>query len=88
MTSRLLRVNARLKTSHGCARQASAISGLLSSLIKTLDDSDASVRAAAAKALSNFGGPASIEALKKRMEAEESIHVRASLEQALEKLRD
>ena len=59
---------------------------MLSSLIKTLDDSDASVRGAAAKALSNFGGPASIEALKKRMEAEESIHVRASLEQALYKL--
>ncbi|MFY9574486.1 MAG: HEAT repeat domain-containing protein [Blastocatellia bacterium] len=61
---------------------------MLSSLINTLNDSDASVRSAAAKALGNFGGPTSIDALKKRMEAEESIHVRAAVEQALEKLGD
>jgi hypothetical protein len=59
---------------------------MLPSLIKTLDDSDASVRGAVATALGNLGDPASVEALKRRMEAEESIHVRASLEQALDKL--
>jgi HEAT repeats len=61
---------------------------MLSSLIKTLDDSDASVRGAAAMALGNLGDRASVEALKRRMETEDSIHVRASLEQALEKLGD
>jgi hypothetical protein len=59
---------------------------MLSSLIAALDDSDASVRGAVATALGNFGDPDSIEALKKRMEMEESVHVRASLERALEKV--
>ena len=61
---------------------------MLSSLIAALDDSDASVRGAVAMALGNFGDRASVELLKRRMEVEESIHVRASLEQALEKLGD
>ena len=61
---------------------------MLTWLIAAFDDSDASVRGAVAMALGNFGGLTSIEALKKRMQAEESIHVRASLEQVLEKLRD
>jgi hypothetical protein len=59
---------------------------MLSSLIAALDDSDASVRGAVATALGHFGDPDSIEALKKRMEMEESVHVRASLERALEKV--
>jgi HEAT repeat protein len=59
---------------------------MLSSLVATLDDSDASVRSAVAMALSNLGDPASVEPLKGRLELEESIHVRASLERALEKL--
>jgi len=59
---------------------------MLASLIKTLDDSDASVRAAVAIAMGNLGDPASVEELKSRMETEESIHVRASLERALQKL--
>ena len=59
---------------------------MLSSLVKTLDDSEASVRGAVAMALGNFGDRTSVEPLKRRMEVEESIHVRASLEQALEKL--
>jgi hypothetical protein len=59
---------------------------MLSSLVATLDDSDASVRSAVAMALRNLGDRASVEALKRRLELEESIHVRASLERALEKL--
>ena len=61
---------------------------MLSSLTAALDDSDASVRGAVAKALGKLGDPASVEALKRRMELEESILVRASLEQALENLRE
>jgi hypothetical protein len=60
-------------------------SRMLPSLIAALDDSDASVRAAVAIALSKLGDQASIEPLKRRMQIEESIHVRASLELALEK---
>jgi HEAT repeat protein len=59
---------------------------VLSSLIDALDDSDASVRGAVAKALGKLGDPASVGPLKQRMEVEESIHVRASLEQALQEL--
>ena len=61
---------------------------VLTSLIGVLDDSDASVRGAVAKALGKLGDPASVAPLKQRMEIEESIHVRASLEEALQKLRD
>ncbi len=59
---------------------------MLSSLLTALDDSDASVRGAVATALGKLGDPASVEPLTHRMEVEESIHVRASLEQALENL--
>ena len=61
---------------------------MLPSLIAALDDSEASVRGAVANALGKLGDPASVEPLKRRMESEESIHVRASLEQALEDLGD
>jgi hypothetical protein len=61
---------------------------MLSSLIAALDDSDASVRGAVAIALAKLGDPASIEPLTRRMEVEESIFVKSSLEQALEKLGD
>ena len=59
---------------------------MLSSLIAALDDSDASVRGAVAMALGKLGDPSSVEPLKRRWDLEESIHVRASLEQALQKL--
>jgi len=59
---------------------------MLSSLLATLDDSEAAVRSAVAIALTNLGDRASVEPLKRRLELEESIHVRASLERALEKL--
>ena len=61
-------------------------SRMLSPLIAALDDSEASVRGAAALALGNLDDPASVDALHRRIETEESIYVRASLEQALEKL--
>ena len=59
---------------------------VLSSLIAALDDNDASVRGAVAKALGKIGDNGSIEPLKRRLEFEESIHVRALLHQALEEL--
>lgn len=59
---------------------------MLPALIAALDDHDASVRSAVAMALANVREPASVAALKDRLEIEESIHVRASLEQALRKL--
>jgi len=59
---------------------------VLSSLIAALDDSDASVRGAVAKALGKIGDNGSIEPLRRRLEFEESIHVRALLHQALEEL--
>jgi HEAT repeat protein len=59
---------------------------MLSSLVSTLDDSDASVRSAAASALAELGDARAIDPLKRRAEKEESIHVRAALLKALEKL--
>jgi hypothetical protein len=56
------------------------------SLTAALDDSDASVRAAVALALGNLGDSASVDALNRRMELDDSIQVRASLKQAIEKL--
>jgi HEAT repeat protein len=61
-------------------------SRMLSSLVATLDDSDAAVRSAVAMALGTLGDPASVEPLKRRLELEESMHVRALLERALERL--
>lgn len=59
---------------------------MLPSLIVALDDSDTSVRRAVATALSHLSDPSSVDALKRRIDVEESIQVRSSLEQALAKL--
>lgn len=59
---------------------------MIRSLVDALDDSDASVRGAVAKALGKLGDPASVSPLRQRLEVEESIHVKASLEQALQQL--
>ena len=59
---------------------------MLSSLVNTLDDSDASVRAAAASALGHLGDPRALDPLNHRIEIEEAIQVRAALRSAVEKL--
>jgi HEAT repeat protein len=59
---------------------------MLSPLMEALDDSDASVRSTVAAALGCLGDGRAIDALKGRLEVEESIHVRAALNQALDKL--
>ena len=59
---------------------------MLPSLIVALDDNEASVRRAVAVALASLRDPSSVDALKRRMEVEESLQVRASLEDALAKL--
>jgi len=80
---------ARQKAAEDLARMCTSGKGdsrMLNPLIDSLDDSDASVRGAVATALGKLGDPASREALTRRMEVEDSIPVRASLAQALEKL--
>jgi hypothetical protein len=59
---------------------------MLSPLISALGDSDASVRSTSAAALSNLGDVAAVEALRRRLEEEESIHVRAAVQRAITKL--
>jgi HEAT repeat protein len=59
---------------------------MLPSLVAALNDNDASVRSAAANALLQLGSPEAIAPLKRRLESEESIHVRASLQRAIERL--
>ncbi len=60
---------------------------MFSSLVNALDDNDASVRGAVAIALASLGDLRAIEPLKFRQEIEESIHVRALVMHALERLR-
>jgi HEAT repeats len=59
---------------------------MLSALVAALDDSDASVRSAAANALASLGSDRAIEPLKRRIGVEESIHARAAMQRAVEKL--
>jgi HEAT repeat protein len=59
---------------------------MLTPLLKALEDSDAAVRSAVANALTQLGSDAAIAPLKRRLEVEESIHVRASLQRAIETL--
>ena len=59
---------------------------MLPALLATLNDRDASVRGAVAAALANLGDEQAIESLKRRLEEEESIHVKAALNKAIEKL--
>jgi len=80
---------ARQKAAEDLSRMCASGQGdsrMLNPLIDSLDDSDASVRGAVATALGKLGDPASREPLTRRMEVEDSILVRASLAQALEKL--
>jgi HEAT repeat protein len=54
--------------------------------LAALNDRDASVRGAVAAALGNLGDRQAIEALKVRLEEDESIHVKAALDKAMRKL--
>ena len=62
-------------------------SRMLSALVGALDDSEASVRGAAATALGNLGDAEATDVLKRRLEEEESVHARTALERSLQKLR-
>ena len=59
---------------------------LLQPLVEALQDSDAAVRSAAAEALSKLGEARAIEALKQRLEVEDSIQTLAALRKALQRL--
>lgn len=55
-------------------------------LITALDDNSAAVRGAVAKALASLGDERATEALARKAQSDESIHVRAVAQQALDKL--
>jgi HEAT repeat protein len=59
---------------------------MLPALVAALDDKEASVRSAVAAALGNLGNAEALASLKQRLENEESIHVRSSLQKAIDKL--
>lgn len=59
---------------------------MLPSLIVALNDSDASVRGMVAAALGNLSDMEAVDPLRRRLEVEESIHVRGALRKALQKL--
>lgn len=59
---------------------------MLPPLLAALDDNDASVRSAAASALVQLGSPDALAPLKRRLEVEEAIQVRASLQRAIKQL--
>jgi HEAT repeats len=59
---------------------------MFSALIAALDDRDANVRSAAANALASLAMPEAVEPLHQRLNIEESIQTRASIQRAIEKL--
>src|SRR5215211_2628003 len=59
---------------------------MLSSLVAALNDSDATGRSTAANALSNIGDVAAVEPIRRRLEDEDSVHVRAALQRAMARL--
>jgi hypothetical protein len=61
-------------------------SRMLPALLAALNDRDASVRGAVAAALANLGDLQAVEALRLRREEDESIHVKAALDRAIQKL--
>ena len=61
-------------------------SRMLPALLAALNDRDASVRGAVAAALANLGDQQAVEALKVRRDEDESIHVKAALDKAIQKL--
>jgi hypothetical protein len=61
---------------------------MFSPLVGALQDSDPSVRSAAADALSSLGDVRAVEALKQRLEIEDSIQTLSSLRKAIQRLED
>ncbi len=61
-------------------------SRMLSSLVFALDDCEPAVRTAVAKALGKLNDPAAIDHMKRRLDVEESIQVRAALQRVIESL--
>lgn len=61
---------------------------MLSPLIGALQDSDASVRTAAADALCSLGDARAVEPLKQRLEIEDSIQTISSLRKAIQRLEE
>ena len=59
---------------------------MLPALVAALDDKDAAVRSAVATALGNLGHVEALAPLQQRLANEESIHVRSSLQKAIDKL--
>ena len=59
---------------------------MLPPLLASLNDSDASVRNAVAAAVAQFGSAEALDPLQQRLRIEESIHVRAGLQRAIELL--
>jgi HEAT repeat protein len=59
---------------------------MMGALVATLNDTDASVRRAAAGALASLGDAEALEPLQKRAEIEASAPVRVALQRAIEKL--
>ena len=60
---------------------------MLSALVTALDDSDASVRSAAANALASLKECEAIEPLERRLNVEEAIQARAAMQRAIGKLK-
>ena len=80
---------ARQRAAEGLSRLCEEGRGdrrMLPALLASLNDRDAAVRGAVAAALANLGDGQAIESLKGRLEEEESIHVKAALNKAIERL--
>ena len=80
---------ARQRAAEGLSRMCEEGRGdqrMLPALLASLNDRDASVRGTVAAALAHLGDAQAIESLKSRLEEEESIHVKAALNKAIEKL--
>jgi hypothetical protein len=58
-------------------------SRVLEALVQAVEDNDPSVRRAAARALGTLGEPEAVEAIRKRLEVEESVAVRTVLQRSL-----
>jgi hypothetical protein len=60
---------------------------MFSALLDALNDSDATVRSAAAQALEKYGDAQAVQYLEKRLEIEEALQTRAALQRVIKKLK-